>query len=229
MWVRQPRLPHTHTHNLATHCAQAGRNTIGTWLCTRPRHRDCVDMPDAGLHPHREAMHKQHTHSQGHRAVCPSATHMSIRKHDRTTPSRNAATATQTHWCQPTMWRGHTRSTTSPKKGKGRGASAKSSVLRLTCVPLPHLVLPRRAHSTMTLAVCVCVCCLCLASRCGCRPASGMSTQSRCRGLVHSQVPMVLRPAWAQWAARLCVCVCVAIAVVGPTMVTPEGRGGLGG
>ena len=48
----------TTSHN---HCAQAGRNTIGTWLCTRPRHRDCVGMPDAGLHPHREARHKQHT------------------------------------------------------------------------------------------------------------------------------------------------------------------------
>ena len=25
------------------------------------QHRDGVDMPDAGLHPHRDAMHKQHT------------------------------------------------------------------------------------------------------------------------------------------------------------------------
>ena len=50
------------------------------------------------------------------------------------------------------------------------------------------------------------VCCLCIASRCGCRPASGMSTQSRCRALVHSQVPMVSRPAWAQW---FCEVVCV--------------------
>ena len=50
-----------------------------------------------------------------------------------------------------------------------------------------------------------CVCCLCLASRCGCRPASGVSTPSRCRALVHSQTPMVLRPFWAQW---LCEVVC---------------------
>ena len=131
------------THRTSqNHCAKAGRNTIGIWLCARPRHRDCVDMPDAGLHPHHEATHKQHTHSQGRRAVCPSATHMSIRKRDRTEPNGDAATATQTHWCQSTMWRGHTRSTTSPKKGKRRGASAKGSVLRLTCVPLPHLVVP---------------------------------------------------------------------------------------
>ena len=38
-------------------------------------------------------------------------------------------------------------------------------------------------------------------------------------------MPMVLRPALAQW---FCEVVCVATAVVGPTMVTPEGRGGLG-
>ena len=53
---------------------------------------------------------------------------------------------------------------------------------------------------------CVCVCCLCLVSRCGCRPVPGMSTQSRCRGRVHSQMPPVLRPAWAQW---FCDVVCV--------------------
>ena len=44
-------------------------------------------------------------------------------------------------------------------------------------------------------------------------------------GLVHSQVTMVLRPAWAQW---LCEVVSVAVAVVRPTMVTPEGREGWG-
>ena len=60
MWARRPRLPHTHTDS-QDHCAQDGRDTIDIWLCTRTRHRDGVDMPDAGLHPHREAMHKQHT------------------------------------------------------------------------------------------------------------------------------------------------------------------------
>ena len=38
------------------------------------------------------------------------------------------------------------------------------------------------------------------------------------------QVPMVSRPSRAQW---FCEVVCVAIAVVVPTMVTPEDRGGL--
>ena len=66
----------THTTS-QNHWAQAGRDTIGIWLCTRPRHRDGVDMPDAGLHPHREAMHKQHTEPGPSCCVCPSATHMS--------------------------------------------------------------------------------------------------------------------------------------------------------
>ena len=34
--------------------------------------------------------------------------------------------AVQTHWCQSTMWRGHTRSTTSPKKGEIRSVKGIS-------------------------------------------------------------------------------------------------------
>ena len=135
MWVGQPRLPHTHTHNLAKPLYPSGSQHHWHLAVYQPRHRDCVDMPDAGLHQHRGVKHTQHTHSQGHRAVCHSATHMSIRERDRTKPIRNATTAAQTHWSQSTMWRGHTRSTTSPNKGKRRGASAKGSVLRPTCAP----------------------------------------------------------------------------------------------
>ena len=49
----------------------------------------------------------------------------------------------------------------------------------------------------------LCVCCLCIASRCGCRPASGMSTPSRCRGLGAQQMPMVSRPSWVQWSCEV--------------------------
>ena len=52
----------------------------------------------------------------------------------------------------------------------------------------------------------LCLRCVFIASRCGCRPASGMSTPSRCRALVHSQVSMVSRSSWAQWS---CESVCV--------------------
>ena len=42
--------------------------------------------------------------------------------------------------------------------------------------------------------------------RCGCRPASGMSTPSRCRGPGTQQVSKVVRPSWEQWFLRGCVC-----------------------
>ena len=57
MWPNDHGRPHRLTEPLC----QEGLDTIGIWLCTRARHRDGVDIPDADLHPHREAMHKQHT------------------------------------------------------------------------------------------------------------------------------------------------------------------------
>ena len=60
MWVRRPRLTHTTSQGPLP---QEGRTTIGNCFVPRPRHRNGVDMPDAGLHQHREAMHKQHTQS----------------------------------------------------------------------------------------------------------------------------------------------------------------------
>ena len=92
-------------------------------------------------------------------------------------------------------------------------------------VPLPHPVLPllcghvgrRRAHRTMTLGS---VCCLCIASRCGCRPASGMSTPSRCGAWCTADVNGVATLV----GHNGCAILCVAIAVVGPTLVTPDDR-----
>ena len=52
---------HTHTHNLAEPLFPRRSRHHWPLQCTRARHRDGVDMPDAGLHPHREPMHKQHT------------------------------------------------------------------------------------------------------------------------------------------------------------------------
>ena len=53
------------------------------------------------------------------------------------------------------------------------------------------------------------VCCLCIASRCWCRPVSGMSTPSRCRALVHSRCQWCRDRLAHICSARLCVCVCV--------------------
>ena len=128
-------MPKTVATPLTSGCVP-GPDTATVWTCPTPVYIHTARPGTNNTHTH------THTHSQGDREVCPSATHMSLRKRDRPKPSRNATTPAQTHWCQSTMWRGHTRSTTSPKTGKEGGKSAKSSVLRLTCVPLPHLVLP---------------------------------------------------------------------------------------
>ena len=61
---------------------------------------------------------------------------------------------------------------------------------------------PRRTHSTLALAVC----CLCIASRCGCTPASGLLTPSRCRALVHSRCQWCRDRLGHNGPARLCVC-----------------------
>ena len=53
-------MPHTDSQN---HCAQDGRDTIDICCAPWPRHRDGLNMSNAGLHPHREAMHEQHTGS----------------------------------------------------------------------------------------------------------------------------------------------------------------------
>ena len=107
-----------------------------------PRHRDGVDMPDAGLHPHRESMHKQHTQSHGHRAVCPfgdNHTHNAQRPND----NRQEYNHSSANTLGPSHHSATTHQADDESKGrKQEGTSAKGSVLILTCVPLPHLVLP---------------------------------------------------------------------------------------
>ena len=129
----------TTSHN---HCAQAGRNTIGTWLCTKPRHRDCVDMPDTDRHPHREAMDKQHTQPKQSRCVPFSDPH--VHKVARSTDTRQECTnsSAKTMGTSPPSGGDTPCRRQVQREEKGGGASAKSSVLILTCVPLPHLVLP---------------------------------------------------------------------------------------
>ena len=134
MWVGRPRL--THTHNLAgtivpkrvapalAPAVYQGPDIATVWTCPTPVYTDTARLCT------------NNTHSQGHRAVRPSATHMSIRKRDRTKPGRNAATAAQTHWGQSTIWRGHTRPTTSPKEGNRRGYISKEFCANADLCPL---------------------------------------------------------------------------------------------
>ena len=54
---------HTYTQHRRTNVPETVATTLTPAVHQGPRHRDGVDMPDAGLHPHREAMHKPHTQS----------------------------------------------------------------------------------------------------------------------------------------------------------------------
>ena len=86
-------------------------------------------------------MHKQHTEpgpsccAPLRRPTCQQSDAIGATKQE-CSPS-NANTLGQS-----TMWRGHTRSTTNPNKGKRRGCISKEFCAKLTCVPLHHLVLP---------------------------------------------------------------------------------------
>ena len=125
---------HTHTDS-QDHCAQDGRDTIDIWLCTRARHRDGVDMPDAGLHPHREAMHKQHTQSRS--SCCVPFGDPHVHKETRSNEARQECSHSSANTLgQPTIWRGHTRPTTSHKEGKRRGYISKEFCANTDLCPL---------------------------------------------------------------------------------------------
>jgi len=125
-------------------CHTQPRRTSVPKRVATPLTSGCVPGPDIATvwtcptpaYTHTARLCTNNTHSQGHRAVCPSATHMSIKKTRSTKPNRNAATAAQTHWSQSTIWRGHTRSTTSPKKGKRRGYISKEFCANTDLCPL---------------------------------------------------------------------------------------------
>jgi len=70
----------------------------------------------------------------------------------------------------------------------------------------------------------LCLRCVFIASRCGCRPASGMSTPSRCRASAHNQMSVALCPSCAQWLCEFAI----DDQSGRTTMVTPADRGGLG-
>ena len=86
----------------------------------------------------------------------------------------------------------------------------------------------RRAHTARWYWLCVCVCVLVVHSLAvWVQTGVGHVHTVAMSGPGAQQVSLVSRPPWAQWFCDY-VCVCVGIAVVGPTMVTPEDRGGLG-
>ena len=82
-----------------------GPDIATVWTCPTP------------VYTNTEGRCTNNTQRQGHRAVRPSATHMSTKKRHLTKPSWNATTATQTHSDQSTMWLGTHRT---DDKFKGR-------------------------------------------------------------------------------------------------------------
>ena len=129
------------THNLAeplcptrvaTPLTNAVHQAPASRLCGHARHRPTPTPRGDGQTTHTHT----HTHNQSNRAVCPSATHMSTTWRDRTAPDRGATTAAQTHWDQSTIWRGHTRPTTSPKGGKRSGCINKEFCANTDLCPL---------------------------------------------------------------------------------------------
>ena len=124
---------HTHTDS-QDHCAQDGRDTIDTCCAPGPDIATVWTCPPP-VYTRTAELCANNTNSQGHRAVCPLATHMFTKYNHRTKPGRNAATAAQTHWSQSTIWRGHTRPTTSPKKEK-KGCISKEFCAKTDVRPL---------------------------------------------------------------------------------------------
>ena len=98
------------THNLAQPLYPRRSRHHWRMLCTRDRHRDGVIIPDAGLHPQRDAMNKQHTHSAKtialcalQRPTCPQSN--ATERH----PAGMYPQQRKDNGDQSTIWRGHTK------------------------------------------------------------------------------------------------------------------------
>ena len=91
---------HTHAHT------QTRRTIVPKTVATPftpavhqgPTSRRCGHARRRSTPTQRGDAQTTHTHSQRNRAVCPSATHMSTKLSDRTTPDRNAFTAARRQW-----------------------------------------------------------------------------------------------------------------------------------
>jgi len=140
LWARRPRLPHTTSQN---HCSQEGRDTIGTWLCTRaPTSRRCGHARRRSTPTPRDDAQATHTQPRSSRCVPFSDPH--VHKVTRSNETRQGCTHSSANTLgtiPPSREDTPSRRQVQRKRKEG-GSSTKSSVLTLTCVPLPHLVLP---------------------------------------------------------------------------------------
>ena len=143
MWARRPRLPHTHTQPRRTIVPKTVATSLAHAMHQDPTSRRCGHARRRST-PTPRAMHKQHTEPRPSCCVPFGDPHV-----HNVTPSSNTR--------QECNHSSANRRGTSPpygedtpdrrpvqRKEKGGGTSAKGSVLILTCVPLPRLVLPLR-------------------------------------------------------------------------------------
>ena len=132
MRARRPRLPHTQPHRTSVPTNVAV--PLVPVMYQGPASRRC-GHPDAGLHPRREAMHKQHTEPGPSCCVPFGDPHVhNVTRSDDTRQERSHNNANTLD--QPTIWRGHTRPTTSPKEGKRRGYINKEFCANADLCPL---------------------------------------------------------------------------------------------
>ena len=140
MWVERPRL--AHTHNLAgtivpkrvapplTPAVYQGPAIATVWACPTPVY----------IHT---ASYGQTTHTHPKQSRCVPFSDPHVHKVATSRETKLGCTHSSANTLGPAHHMARTHQTDDKSKGwKRRGTSAKSSVLMLTCVPLPHLVLP---------------------------------------------------------------------------------------
>ena len=219
---------HTHTHTTSqNHCSQDCRDTIGPCNAPGPDIATVWTCPTP-VYTHTERRCTNNTQSQRHRAVCPSATRMSTNGNTRRGKGTQGSISTGPVYHRPS----------SPLFGLVVGLVCPRHMVGLSQCVCAAVVTPpvgvrpialfcghagrRRAHSTMVQALCVL-----------CASPLGVGVDRR-RACSHRRDVRPWCTAGANGVATvlgtmvLRGCVCVTIADVGPTMVTPEDRGGLG-
>ena len=135
MWARRPRLPHTHTQPHRTIVPKTVATSLTPAMHQDPTSRRCGHARRRST-PTPRAMHKQHT-EPGPSCCVPFG--------DPTCPQCDATVQHQAgmqpqqrkpNGDQSTIWRGHTRPTTSPKEGKRRGYISKGFCAHTDLCPL---------------------------------------------------------------------------------------------
>ena len=106
-----------------------GRNTTDIWLCTEARHRDGVGMPDTGLHPHREAMDKQHTHTQSKQSRCVPFGDPHVHKVARSNDTMQEFNHSSTNTLGPVHHMARTHQTDDKSKGRKKKGVHQQRVL----------------------------------------------------------------------------------------------------